>query len=104
MPFLLLLQGFLLWPHMAIDPLNHAFRIYTKKAFKCSKILEFLARVFSWSCKNKRHILDLKRKKEKKITTSKRNNDVFVLKQYEELISKIPQSHHVGYSPYTVIV
>lgn len=30
------------------------------------------------------------------------NNDAFVLKQYEEIILKIPQSHHVCYSLYTV--
>lgn len=29
------------------------------------------------------------------------NNDAFVLKQYEEIILKIPQSHHVCYSLWT---
>lgn len=29
------------------------------------------------------------------------NNDAFVLKQYEEIILKIPQSHHVCHSLYT---
>lgn len=39
--------------------------------------------------------------RKKKSTISRMNNDVFVLKQYEEIILKISQSHHVCYSLYT---